>query len=397
MTYKEAKRKFFLERIGMFPFVLLGRICGYIFPLKTKHNIFLFFPNTDIGGAPMVNIDLTRCLKDQQPLIIFSKKPQNGLFKDRYVMEGVRTLDLHRLIDNKWIHFVNFFYRGLLSTWINKQKGAIVLGGESLFFYKVIPHLSKEIKCVEICHLATWLHYSIGHIDRIDTRIFSTEALKQLVTQQYNDNRLAEHYYKRLYFIDNAIDIPQYIPTDNNNLEIYFIGRGAPQKRVHLVAAIAEKINSKQLPVKFNFVGDVRNVIDTSNYPYCKFYGNVKDDALMAKIYEHADVLILTSAYEGLPIVVMEMMARGKPVISTAVNGIPNYIHHLENGLLIQSTDEQEIIEEGCKYVEELLNNKPMRMAFGERSRAIAIERFSRKEFCRSYRQLLQLPNEPAF
>jgi glycosyltransferase involved in cell wall biosynthesis len=111
----------------------------------------------------------------------------------------------------------------------------------------------------------------------------------------------------------------------------------------------------------------------------------------MRKIYEQADVLILTSAFEGLPVVVMEMMASGKPVISTAVNGIPNYIHHLENGLLIQATDEQEIVAEGCKYVEELLNNKPMRLAFGERSRAIAIELFGREQFCRSYRQVLQL------
>lgn len=390
MTYKEAKRKFFIERIGMFPFVLLGKICGYIFPLKTSHNIFLFFPSPDIGGAPQVNIDITNCINDKRPLIIFSKKPKNALFREKFTMEGVRILDLHRLIDNKLFHFVNFFYRGLLATWINKQKGAAVLGGESLFFYKVIPHLRKEINCVEVCHLDTWLHYSIGFIDRITTRVFSTERLKQQVEQQYSDNKLPEYYYKKLRFIENTIDIPAYMQPDNNDLEIYFIGRGSPQKRVHLIAAIAEKINSKQLPVKFNFVGDVEKVIDPSNYPYCKFYGNVKDEALMRKIYEQADVLILTSAFEGLPVVVMEMMARGKPIISTAVNGIPNYIHHLENGLLIQSTDELEIVAEGCKYVEELLNNKPMRVSFGERSRVIAIERFSREEFCKSYRLVLQ-------
>ena len=391
MTYKEAKRKLFIERIGMFPFVLLGRICGYIFPLKTSHNIFLFFPNPDIGGAPQVSIDITHCIKDQRPIIIFSKKPRNGLFLDKFTIEGVRILDLHRFIDNKLFHFVNFFYRGLLATWINKQKGASVLGGESLFFYKIIPHIRKDINCVEVCHLDTWLPYSIGFIDRITTRVFSTERLKQQVAQQYSDNSLPEHYYKKLRFIENTIDIPAYSQPDNKNLEIYFIGRGSPQKRVYLVAAIAEKIHSKQLPVKFNFVGDVENVINPSSYPYCKFYGNVKDAALMRKIYEQADVLILTSAFEGLPLVVMEMMAIGKPIISTAVNGIPNYIHHLENGMLIQATDEQEIVAEGCKYVEELLNNKPMRLAFGERSRAIAIERFGREQFCKSYRQVLQL------
>ena len=86
-------------------------------------------------------------------------------------MEGVRVMDLHRFIDNKLFHFVNFFFRGLLATWINKQKGATVIGGESLFFYKVIPHLRKEIKRVEICHLDSSLPYSIGFIDRITTRV----------------------------------------------------------------------------------------------------------------------------------------------------------------------------------------------------------------------------------
>jgi glycosyltransferase involved in cell wall biosynthesis len=304
-------------------------------------------------------------------------------------MEGVRILDLHRLIDNKLFHFVNFFYRGLLATWINKQKGAVVLGGESLFFYKVIPHIRKSINCVEVCHLDTWLPYNIGFIDRINTRVFSTERLKQQVEQQYSDNKLPEAYYNKLCFIDNTIDIPEPAQTNNSNLEIYFIGRGAPQKRVHLIAAIAEKINSKQLSVKFNFVGDVENVINPASYPYCQFYGNVKDEDLMKKIYEQADVLILTSAFEGLPIVVMEMMARGKPIISTAVNGIPNYIHHRENGLLIRSTGEEEIVAEGAQYIEELLNNKDMRESFGKRSRVIAIERFSREVFCKKYHHLL--------
>ncbi len=298
-------------------------------------------------------------------------------------------IDLHKWIDNKLFHFINFFYRGVLSAWINGQKNPVVLGGECIYFYKVIPYLKKSIRCIEVCHLATWLPYSIGFIDRIDVRVFSTERLKQDVETQYQENQLPDAYYRKLVFIDNAIDIPAYSTTANNELQVYFIGRGVVQKRVHLVAAIAEKIHSKQLPVKFNFVGDVEKVINTIDYPYCRFYGNVKDVAVMKQIYEEADVLLMTSSFEGLPVAVMQMMSYGKAIISTAVNGIPDYVKHYVNGLLITSTEEDKIVEEGAAYVEELAKNRGLLLQFGQTNRELAIEKFGREMFCKRYRHLL--------
>ena len=208
---------------------------------------------------------------------------------------------------------------------------------------------------------------------------------------QYRENNLSQHYFEKLFFIDNAIDIPEYKPTENQILQVYFIGRGAAQKRVHLIAAIAKKIHAKGLPAKFNFVGDVEKVIDTAAYPFCKFYGNVKEEAAMKQIYEAADILLLTSSFEGLPIVVMQMMAYGKVVISTAVNGIPDYIHDMENGLLIKAVNENDIIREAAAHIETLLQNPEMRIKLGKRSREIAIEKFSKKSFCTGYRKLLKL------
>jgi glycosyltransferase involved in cell wall biosynthesis len=211
------------------------------------------------------------------------------------------------------------------------------------------------------------------------------------VENQYRENNLPSAYFDKLFFIDNAIDIPEYRPVSNKELQVYFIGRGAAQKRVHLIAAIAKAMYDKGLPVTFNFVGDVDKVIDIASFPFCKFYGNIKEQATMNRIYEEADVLILTSAFEGLPIVVMQMMAYGKVVVSTAVSGIPDYIFHEENGLLIKATDETEIIKEGVSHIERLLLNPEMRLKLGKRSREIAIQKFSRQAFCKGYHKLLKL------
>jgi glycosyltransferase involved in cell wall biosynthesis len=52
------------------------------------------------------------------------------------------------------------------------------------------------------------------------------------------------------------------------------------------------------------------------------------------------DLLILSSRHEGLPVVVMESLAAGVPVVSTAVGGVPDLVRHGHNGLLTPPGDE---------------------------------------------------------
>lgn len=390
MTYQQAKIKRMVEEVVMFPFVMMGKITGFFFPLKTRHDLFLFFPNGDIGGSPQVNIDITRCMRDVTPLIIFSKKPKNNQFIEKFRATGVRIIDLAPYIDHKLFHLVNFFFRGVIASWINKREQPVIFGGECIFFYKMLPHLKKNVRCIELSHLPTWLPYNIGFIDRIDVRIFSTLKLKEQVIKQYDENKLGNSFYERLLFIDNAVDIPPPVSAlENDILEVVFIGRGAPQKRVHLIADIAQKMNGSGDNIHFSFVGDVEKIINPADFPFCRFYGNVKDETLMDRIYRQSDVLILTSAFEGLPIVVMKMMAYGKVVLSTAVNGIPDYIEHMKNGLLIWETNESEIVMKGIELLRVVISDPKLKKALGEKSRDIATRKFSRKVFCKTYRQIL--------
>ena len=67
--------------------------------------------------------------------------------------------------------------------------------------------------------------------------------------------------------------------------------------------------------------------------------GPVPLDQLLP-LYRDYDVFVLpTMPGEGIPRVLMEAMAAGLPVISTAVSGIRGLISHGENGLLIESAD----------------------------------------------------------
>ncbi len=62
-----------------------------------------------------------------------------------------------------------------------------------------------------------------------------------------------------------------------------------------------------------------------------RIVGHVPD---AARLIAAADLLVLSSSYEGLPVVVMEALAAGVPVVSTAVGGVPDLIESGRNGVL---------------------------------------------------------------
>ncbi len=73
-----------------------------------------------------------------------------------------------------------------------------------------------------------------------------------------------------------------------------------------------------------------------------RFTGQLERAKFLAYLAD-ADALILNSTHEGLPHVVLEAMALGKPVIATRVGGIPELIEDRKNGLLVASGNRSEL------------------------------------------------------
>ncbi len=72
------------------------------------------------------------------------------------------------------------------------------------------------------------------------------------------------------------------------------------------------------------------------------FVGPVDHDAL-PRLMAGADVLLLTSAYEGAPFVVLESLACGLPVVSTAVGDVPVLVEHERTGWIADRHDADEL------------------------------------------------------
>lgn len=54
----------------------------------------------------------------------------------------------------------------------------------------------------------------------------------------------------------------------------------------------------------------------------------------LSAYYRHADLVVLTSQSEGLPVVLMEAMAHGRLVLAPSMTGIPELVEHRRNGFL---------------------------------------------------------------
>lgn len=96
-----------------------------------------------------------------------------------------------------------------------------------------------------------------------------------------------------------------------------------------------------------------------------KLAGFVPDELLPA-YYDAADIFMLPSASgEGLPLVLLEAMACGVPVIATAVGGTPEILKHNKNGILVPPLNAEAMAEATSK----LLSKTERATTLGEEAR----------------------------
>ena len=96
-----------------------------------------------------------------------------------------------------------------------------------------------------------------------------------------------------------------------------------------------------------------------------------------------ADVFVLSSDYEGNPLSVMEAMAAGKPMICTAVGGVPELVED-GCGLLVPPRDAQAL----SKAMSHMLESPKARKSMGEKSARRAVERFDLRAMTEAYEDL---------
>jgi len=86
-----------------------------------------------------------------------------------------------------------------------------------------------------------------------------------------------------------------------------------------------------------------------------------------------ADIITLTSRWEGLPHVLLEAMACSRPIVTTQVNGCSELVKHGANGYLVPNND----VNLWVSYILDLLQDQEKAIRMGELGNARLKEMFS--------------------
>ncbi len=111
-----------------------------------------------------------------------------------------------------------------------------------------------------------------------------------------------------------------------------------------------------------------------------EFVGSVDSEDVIP-YYRSASVLVLPSAYEGLPMVLLEAMREGLVPVATAVSGHPEAIDDGENGYLVELDDVGTMAERCVRLLQDPVAVNEMRA----RARQTLTSRFALDDELHAY------------
>jgi glycosyltransferase involved in cell wall biosynthesis len=146
------------------------------------------------------------------------------------------------------------------------------------------------------------------------------------------------------------------------------------QKRLEDWLQVAAQVAAEQADVTFLLVGDGPEMAHVrANVQAVGLADRVRLPGFRAdgrRLMGLMDIYLMMSEFEGLPIALLEAMALGKPVVSTAVGGIPELVQSGREGLLVPVGD----TAAAAGHVVQLLSLPAYRQAMG-RAGAEKVER----------------------
>jgi hypothetical protein len=105
-THKKNDRRCF--HLSLYPYRKVGSNDQ---PFKKRISYIFFFPFYHTGGAEKVHAQIANATGGNDCIIFFTKRSVDDRFLNDFVKTGCEIKDISKLTDNKWLYFLNLFYR----------------------------------------------------------------------------------------------------------------------------------------------------------------------------------------------------------------------------------------------------------------------------------------------
>ncbi|MHA1381218.1 MAG: glycosyltransferase family 4 protein [Candidatus Helarchaeota archaeon] len=187
------------------------------------------------------------------------------------------------------------------------------------------------------------------------------------------------HIYKHKFkYLPTMLDTDLFYPTNiskyeirkellNKNENLYltkkwilFVGRlqlgKAPFRMIQTFNEYYKRNKDSILLIlgNGNLEEKLKNYVRNLGLNHCIRFMGYKSQVELSKYYKAADVLLLTSNFEGMPISVLEALGSGLPVVSTNVGDIKKVVINRFSGEIVNSFSPRDI----AKCLRKVLNNR---------------------------------------
>jgi len=168
-------------------------------------------------------------------------------------------------------------------------------------------------------------------------------AIRDLIFVADYDRRVGEQLKlippgARAHVIHNGIELPVVAPVERDPQLIAFPHRLSPQKDPATALYTLSLLPKYSMEVagKGELDEVVREIKRLNKLENLTLRGGLSREETL-DLMARAGCVLMTSKWEGLPIVILEAMALGTPVVAPAICGIPEIITDGEDGILVES------------------------------------------------------------
>ncbi|MBR2786953.1 MAG: glycosyltransferase family 4 protein [Clostridia bacterium] len=336
--------------------------------------------------------------------IFFKMYPNKKIF--RFAVRKINKL----LLKITKINFKNRIHCKRLYNKIKTDEYDYILieGGDPMGYRELLEHYDKEKRII---------HFHGGNAvgtNGYDELFGKFIVLNNFMLNQFIENGIIKK--ERVYILKNGIDVSKFSKKidenekmvirekygiKQNDVIILFCGRLMQEKGVkELILALKELKNKEN--VKLLIVGsaefgaknktkyeeeleEISKEIQ-NNIIFAGFIHNSE----MNRIYQTADIAVVPSLWEDAsPLVVVEEMASGLPIIATRSGGIPELVQ--TDGAILVERD-SEIVENIAKNIEYLIENPDKRNEMSKAGKELSKD-LSVKNFYKNFVQLFKNMN----
>ena len=197
----------------------------------------------------------------------------------------------------------------------------------------------------------------------IADRLVSTWKVKKIIGVSENITSVLKRLYGagKVVCIHNGIDLKkvqvkqerakvrQCLGVGSNECVVGTVGRLTTVKGHDIMIQTARLLKNENVDCKFLIVGDgplmlkLKALAQTLGIEKEVILAGQRDDVY--DLINAMDIFLLPSLHEGIPMVLLESLALGCPVIASRVGGIPEIVSHGKEGLLVEPGRVEELKE----------------------------------------------------